>query len=257
MGLISKEKLKALFAQNKAIQERKRQRIKEQQKKYREQNRELIKQKAKIYRERNREFIRKYDEAWRKKLPLPTHTEYPPPPPPPFKTKKEVEEMYAKWLKELQEREPLIKGKALMFNILMQESLKNSMGRCKLTNEQIEKKYQDYKELLQELIEKRKNMALDDPNRESLTRKISATNGRLIYYKKNYSTVIPEEKKNKSKVREIKSEINKNSEQKFKEFEQKALSRIAIAKQQGNEAEVKILQERLDIVRLRVKYSFC
>ena len=253
MGIRTSEQLKALFAENKAIQERKR--IREQQRKYREKNRELIRIKAKEYRERNRDYIRKYDEARRKNKPLPTHDEYPPQAPT-FKTKKEVEEFYAKWLSQLQEREPLIKGKALTYNIIMQESLKN-MGRYKLTDEQIEKRYHDYKELLQELIERRKNMAMDDPNRENITRQISATNGRLIYYRKHYSTVIPEEKKKQSTVKAVKSEINQSSRDKFKEFEQKALSRIAIARQQGNETEAKILQERLEVVRLRVKYSFC
>lgn len=200
MPIKSHEQLKKEFAERKAILERKRnfkkktpEEIKEQQKEYQKKYRETHKEYNKIkqaeYRERNREYIREYNKAWYHNQPKPDITDFPPPP---IKNKKEVNQMYINWLNNLKEREQYLTGEALQYNILMQESIKNIMGRNRLK-------------------------ASDD----ALNRAI----------------------------------IGQQAKKKLKEIEMKAQEKIEEAKKKGDFAEVKVIQERLEMVRLRVKYS--
>ena len=263
MSIRTSEQLKALFQQRKEINERKKafkpktekekqDYQKQYQKQYRESHKEYAKEKAKQYREKHREYLKEYHKAWYHNQQKPQITDFPPPP---VKTKKQVKEIYDNWLQQLQIREQyLISPISLYINALMQESI--IMGRYKLTDEQVQKRYDDYKSLLQDLIKQRQKLDLQDPKREELTRKISKISGRLRYYKTHFQTVLPIEQQMKSPTRDLKKEINQNKKQQLKQLEEMALTKITIAKQQGNEKEAKILQERLDIIRLRAKYSF-
>lgn len=265
--LRTSDQLKQLFEERKAINQRKlykqqnpfdnKQYQKEYQKKYRETHKDYAREKAKQYRETHREYLNEYYKARYHNKPKPQVTDFPPPP---VKTKKQVREIYANWLQELQTREQFLTSPiAIYINSLMQESIKNTlqMGRNKLSDEQVQKTYNDYKSLLQDLIKQRQNLDKDDPKRQDLTRKISKLSGRLNYYRKNFQTILPkEEKQSNTPTRDIKKEININKKQQLRQLEEMALTKITIAKQQGNEKEAKILQERLEIIRLRAKYSY-
>lgn len=268
MGIRTSEQLKALFQQRKEINERKKafkpktekekqDYQKQYQKQYRESHKEYAQQKSKQYRETHREYLNEYHKARYHNQPKPQVTDFPPPP---VKTKKQVREIYANWLQELQTREQFLTSPiAIYINSLMQESIKNTlqMGRNKLSDEQVQKTYNDYKSLLQDLIKQRQNLDKDDPKRQDLTRKISKLSGRLNYYRRNFQTILPkEEKQSNTPTKDLKKEINLNKKQQLRQLEEMALTKITIAKQQGNEKEAKILQERLEIIRLRAKYSY-
>ncbi len=261
MGIRTSEQLKALFLQRKEINERKKafkpktekekqDYQKQYQKQYRESHKEYAKEKSKQYRETHREFLREYYRARYHNQPKPIITDFPPPP---IKTKKQLKELYSNWLQQLKEREKYLTGEALQFNQLMQISIE--MGRTPMTNEQARDNYKNYVEIMHDLIEKRKSLDKDDPQREELTRKISKYNTKLCYLRKTFGNAVGE-KPTFDNTPKIKTEVGQTAKAKLKEIEELAKQKIEIAKQQGNLQEIKIIEERLNIVRLRYKYSY-
>ena len=251
MSIRTSEQLKELFqkTKEKKLQEREKQKIALEeykqlyQKLYREKHREEIKQKAKIYREKNREFIRAYDKARHHKQPLPNKDDFETILPP-VTSKKQVKEIYNNWLQQLRGREQYLTGEKLKYNQLMQESI---MGRNKLTYQEVKEKYNSTVEILHKLIEKRKSLPKDDPDRNTITKQISTQNAKLSKYKEIYNPEKPIPNINKS-------EFSTNAKTKLQAIEQKALQLMA---QTTDENQIKIIKEQLEYTKLRAKYSFC
>lgn len=167
---------------------------------------------------------------------------------PPIKSKKQLKELYQKWLKNLQIMEPHLTGFKLYCNQLMQESLKQTlMGRKKLSIEQVRDKVKDLQELIADLQERRRQTT-NDEEKNDLTKKIALANGNLSTYKRKYKSLFPKPKKEKPLITRS---IVRN---KLEEIEQKAKQLIANAK---DDKEKKMWEERLMIVKLRYKYSYC
>lgn len=221
-----------------------REEIREYQRNYRLQHSAELQQKAKVYRDNHREYYREYWRNRQKGIPtkkLDTYQQ------PPVKSKKQVKEIYQKWLQQLQEREQFLTGEKLHWNQLMQESLKQTlMGRNKLSIEQVHDKINDLKELIADLQERRRQTT-NDEEKNDLTRKIALANGNLSTYKRKYKSLFPKPKEEKPLITRS---IVRN---KLEEIEQKAKQMMALAK---TDEEVKVIKERLEICRLRVKYSY-
>ena len=227
MPIRTSEQLKLLFKQRKEINQRKR----EAEAKRKEKNKQLFLQKPKVYRK-------------------PIKVYQPQESQPPIKTKQEVKQLYEDWLINLIKREQLIKNKtALMFNAFMQEVIKN-MSRPSLKTEQIEQLQEKYKELLEDLLKRRKE-SKDPVEKNELTRQISSTTGRLRYY--NSRLGLKEEKPKETNT--IKKQLILNKKQQFNLLKEKALSQIAIAKQKGDITEAKVLTEQLYYAKLRISYG--
>ncbi|WP_295590179.1 hypothetical protein [uncultured Methanobrevibacter sp.] len=221
-----------------------REEIREYQRNYRLQHSAELQQKAKVYRDNHREYYREYWRNRQKGIPtkkLDTYQQ------PPVKSKKQAKEIYQKWLQQLQEREQFLTGEKLHWNQLMQESLKQTlMGRNKLSIEQVHDKINDLKELIADLQERRRQTT-NDEEKNDLTRKIALANGNLSTYKRKYKSLFPKPKEEKPLITRS---IVRN---KLEEIEQKAKQMMALAK---TDEEVKVIKERLEICRLRVKYSY-
>lgn len=222
-----------------------REEIREYQRNYRLQHSAELQQKAKVYRDNHREYYREYWRNRQKGIPTKKLDDYVQPP---VKSKKQVKELYQKWLQQLQEREPFLTGEKLLWNQLMQNSLKQTlMGRKKLSIEQVYTKINELQELIADLQEKRRQTT-NDEEKNDLTKKIALANGNLSTYKRRYKSLFPKPKEEKPLITRS---IVRN---KLEEIEQKAKQMMALAK---TDEERKVIKERLEVVRLRVKYSYC
>lgn len=125
------------------------------------------------------------------------------------------------------------------------------MGRHRMTAEEIDEKYQDIKEMLDELKAKR-DKATSDEQRNEYTRKISKMKHNLNSFKERYinrisPVMIKEEKQQPTFIPKV--TIN----DKLREIETRAKEMIENAR---TEEERKSIEERLEAVRLRAKYSY-
>lgn len=241
------EQQKKLFRKTyiKQYREEHKEYYKEYQRNYRLEHSAELQQKAKVYRDNHREYYQEYWRDRQKGIPTKKLDDYVQPP---VKSKKQVKEIYQKWLQQLQEREPFLTGEKLLWNQLMQDSLKQTlMGRKKLSIEQVRDKVKDLQELIADLQERRRQTT-NDEEKNDLTRKIALANGNLSTYKRKYKSLFPKPKEEKPLITRS---IVRN---KLEEIEQKAKQMMALAK---TDEEIKVIKERLEIVRLRVKYSYC
>lgn len=125
------------------------------------------------------------------------------------------------------------------------------MGRHRLTVEEIDEKYQDIKEMLGELKAKR-DKATSDEQRNEYTKKISKMKHNLNSFKERYinrisPVMIKEEKQQPTFIPKV--TIN----DKLREIETRAKEMMKNAR---TEEERKSIEERLEAVRLRAKYSY-
>lgn len=125
------------------------------------------------------------------------------------------------------------------------------MGRHRLTAEEIDEKYQDIKEMLDELKAKR-DKATSDEQRNEYTKKISKMKHNLNSFKERYinrisPVMIKEEKQQPTFIPKV--TIN----DKLREIETRAKEMMKNAR---TEEERKSIEERLEAVRLRAKYSY-
>lgn len=125
------------------------------------------------------------------------------------------------------------------------------MARHRMTAEEIDEKYQDIKEMLDELKAKR-DKATSDEQKTEYTRKISKMRHNLNSFKERYinrisPVMIKEEKQRPTFIPKV--TIN----DKLREIETRAKEMIENAR---TEEERKSIEERLEAVRLRAKYSY-
>lgn len=216
---------------------------KEYQRNYRLQHSDELQQKAKVYRDNHREYYREYWRNRQKGIPTKKLDDYVQPP---VKSKQQVKELYQKWLQQLQEREPFLTGEHLKWNQLMQNSLKETlMGRNKHTMEEIKDRIVEYQERLTDLQTKLQTAGEDDKN--DLKRKIASTKVNLSKYQSRVKPRLPREH-HKEPI-----PARNAIKAKLQEIEQKAKQMMALA---TSDEEIKIIKERLEICRLRVKYSY-
>lgn len=222
-----------------------REEIREYQRNYRLQHSAELQQKAKVYRDNHREYYREYWRNRQKGIPTKKIDTYQQPP---VKTKKQVKELYQKWLQQLQEREQFLTGEKLHWNQLMQNSLKQTlMGRNKLSIEQVRDKVKDLQELIADLQERRRQTT-NDEEKNDLTKKIALANGNLSTYKRRYKSLFPKPKEEKPLITRS---VVRN---KLEEIEQKAKQMMALA---STDEERKVIEQQLYYTRLRYKYSYC
>ena len=167
---------------------------------------------------------------------------------PPVKNKKETKAVYEKWLTHLKAKEPFLTEDKLYFNHLMQASVEQTlkdMGRTKLTVEQIKDQYQAIQDNLTSLQEHRIQVTTDE-EKNNLTRRISRMKASLANFKSRYHDVLEGRKPQPHIPRtQVKT--------KLQEIEEKAKQMMALA---TSDEEIKVIKERLEIVRLRDKYSY-
>lgn len=125
------------------------------------------------------------------------------------------------------------------------------MGRNKLTAEQIIERYQDLKETLDELKQKRADSNSDEEKNE-YTKKISLIKRTLHQHSRIYRDRIPQQV-----IKEPKQQLITTSrptlKAKFKEIEEKANK---LLQQTTDPTERQSILERLEACRLRLKYSY-
>jgi MinD-like ATPase involved in chromosome partitioning or flagellar assembly len=127
------------------------------------------------------------------------------------------------------------------------------MGRKRLTIEEITSRYQDLKEILDELKEKRTE-APNDEEKNKLTKKISQAKKNLNNFKRQYVDRLSSEAK--KEIKETKPTISYSRpslKTKLKEIEEKANK---LLQQTTDPTERKSILERLEACRLRLKYSY-
>lgn len=125
------------------------------------------------------------------------------------------------------------------------------MGRHRMTAEEIDEKYQDIKEMLDELKAKR-DKATSDDQRSEYTRKISKMQHNLNSFKERYiNRISPIMIKEKKQQPTFIPKVTIND--KLREIEARAKEMIENAR---TEEERKSIEERLEAVRLRAKYSY-
>ena len=222
------------------------QKYKEYQQRYREAHREELRERQRQYREEHKEYYKVY---WHNRWigePLPSLNDYQCQRPP-IKNKEEERAVYEKWLRLLKLKEPFLNDDRLYFNHLMQAEIERKlMARTKLTIEQIKDRYRELQEHLEHLQKDRAKLT-NDAEINAYTRAISKAKANLANFKSNHSDVL-EGKKPKQHLPKTPLKT------KLQEIEEKAKKLIANAK---DDKEKKMWEERLEIVRLRVKYSYC
>ena len=220
------------------------QKYKDYQQRYREAHREELRERQRQYREEHQEY---YKDYWHNRWigePLPNVNDYQRPP---VKNKEEERAVYEKWLKLLKLREPFLNDDRLYFNHLMQAEIERKlMARTKLTIEQIKDRYGELQERLEHLQKDRAKLT-NDAEINAYTRAISKAKANLANFKSNHSDVL-EGKKPKQHLPKTPLKT------KLQQIEEKAKKLIANAK---DDKEKKMWEERLMIVKLRYKYSYC
>ena len=246
LRLKEKEKEKKKLQQKaylKQYREEHKEYYKEYQRNYRLEHSAELQQKAKVYRDNHREYYREYWRDRQKGVPTKKLDDYVQPP---VKSKQQAKEIYQKWLQQLQEREPFLKGSRLKWNQLMQNSLKETlMGRNKHTMEEIKDRIIEYQERLTDLQTKLQTAGEDDKN--DLKRKIASTKVNLSKYQSRVKPRLPREH-HKEPI-----PARNAIKAKLQEIEQKAKQMMALA---TSDDEIRVIKERLEICRLRVKYSY-
>ena len=125
------------------------------------------------------------------------------------------------------------------------------MGRHRMTAEEIDEKYQDIKEMLDELKTKR-DKATSDEQKTEYTKKISKMKHNLNSFKERYiNRISPVMIKEKKQQPTFIPKVTIND--KLREIEARAKEMIENAR---TEEERKSIEERLEAVRLRAKYSY-
>lgn len=125
------------------------------------------------------------------------------------------------------------------------------MGRQRLTTEQVTEKYQNLKDILDYLKEKRAE-APNDEIKNELTRKISAAKKNLQGFKRQYmDRLSPEIKQQERQPKQPLPRLTLNA--RMRQIEDKAK---LLLEQASTEEEKKSITERLEAVRLRYKYSY-
>lgn len=279
MAVRTSQQLQQLFQKSKeekekqALERKELKKIKnrENQKKYRETHREEIKLSQALYRAKNKEKLNayqaeyrqkeenrlksiQYQEQYRKKrkdLLKPTDEEVTLQPP--VKTKKQVKEIYQKWLKNLQDKQPYLTGFKLYCNQLMQKSLENElfMGRRKLTIQEIKDKYQTMTDNYASLKQKRKQSQTNEEIKE-INEQLEKVKILVYNFKSRYSRELKEEKTPAEKINEH-IIINSKKQQTLQNIEQKAKE---LLNSTTDPKERKSIEERLYYTRLRYKYAF-
>ena len=129
------------------------------------------------------------------------------------------------------------------------------MSRPRLTTEELSSRYQDIKETLDYLKDKRSN-ATTDAQKNELTKKIALVKKNLHGFKERYKDRLsPEIKKEEHKQNTITTfQFNKTPLiTKLQQIREKAQQLI---KNASTEEEKQSIKERLQAVELRYKYSF-
>ena len=125
------------------------------------------------------------------------------------------------------------------------------MSRKRLTTEEITEKYQNLKDILDYLKEKRTE-APNDEIKNELTRKISAAKKNLQGFKRQYmDRLSPEIKQQERQPKQPLPRLTLNA--RMRQIEDKAK---LLLEQASTEEEKKSIKERLEAVRLRFKYSY-
>ena len=239
------EQQKKLFRKTyiKQYREEHKEYYKEYQRNYRLEHSAELQQKAKVYRDNHREYYQEYWRNRQKGVPTKKLDDYVQPP---VKSKKQVKELYQKWLQQLKEREPFVTGEFLKWNKLMQAAIEETlMGRRKHTMEEIKNKIDEIQELIND-YETQLNTA-DEVRKNDLLSKIASARKSLACYKSRYKAFLPKPKEDKPKI------SNAGLKRKLNEIEQKAKVMMALAQ---TDDEIRVIKERLQICRLRVKYAY-
>lgn len=127
------------------------------------------------------------------------------------------------------------------------------MSRKRLTTEEITEKYQNLKDILDYLKEKRAEAPNDDIKNE-LTRKISAAKKNLQGFKRQYmDRLTPEIKKQEQSPTKPIIQKPTTLKARMRAIEDKAK---LLLEQASTEEEINSIKERLEAVRLRFKYSY-
>lgn len=239
------EQQKKLFRKTyiKQYREEHKEYYKEYQRNYRLEHSAELQQKAKVYRDNHREYYQEYWRDRQKGVPTKKLDDYVQPP---VQTKQQVKELYQKWLQQLKEREPFVTGEFLKWNKLMQAAIEETlMGRRKHTMEEIKNKIDEIQELIND-YETQLNTA-DEVRKNDLLSKIASARKSLACYKSRYKAFLPKPKEDKPKLSNVclKTKLN--------EIEQKAKVMMALAQ---TDDEIRVIKERLQICRLRVKYAY-
>lgn len=125
------------------------------------------------------------------------------------------------------------------------------MSRRRLSTEEITEKYQNLKDILDYLKEKRTEAPNDDIKNE-LTRKISAAKKNLNNFKRQYvDRLSPEIKQQERQPKQPLPRLTLNA--RMRQIEDKAK---LLLEQASTEEERNSIKERLEAVRLRFKYSY-
>lgn len=128
------------------------------------------------------------------------------------------------------------------------------MGRTKLNGEQLSNKYQDMKDLLDELKTKRDNSTSDE-QKNFYTKKISIVKRNINTFKHHYQDrLFPNIKKEPKEKTPPKLNFSKTTiKQRYQLIEEKAKQLIQQAR---TEEEKQLITQQLENVRLRFKYSY-
>lgn len=125
------------------------------------------------------------------------------------------------------------------------------MGRQRLTTEQVTEKYQNLKDILDYLKEKRADSNSDEEKNE-YTKKISAAKKNLQGFKRQYvDRLSPEIKQQERQPKQPLPRLTLKA--RMRSIEDKAK---LLLEQASTEEEKKSIKERLEAVRLRYKYSY-
>lgn len=120
--------------------------------------------------------------------------------------------------------------------------------------DEVSQRYKNLKETL-DYLKQRRDESQSDEEKNNYTRKISLAKKNLNTFKNTYKDrIYPNLKKEIEQTQPKKIPLNRQPlKQKFQEIENKAKQLI---QQATTEEEKKSIQERLEAVRLRLKYSY-
>ena len=125
------------------------------------------------------------------------------------------------------------------------------MGRHRLTTEEVSDKYQDLKDTLDYYKQKRADSNSDEEKNE-YTKKISAAKKNLNNFKRQYVDRLTPEIKKQEQTPRIPIPTT-TLKARMRSIEEKAK---LLLEQASTEEERKSITERLEMVRLRFKYSY-
>lgn len=126
------------------------------------------------------------------------------------------------------------------------------MGRKRLTNEEILSRYQDLKETVDYLKEKRAESS-NDEEKNTYTKKIALAKKNLHQFSSIYRERIPQQIKKIDEPKQPVHVYRPSLKLKFKEIEEKANKML---QQTTDPTERQSILERLETCRLRLKYSY-